>query len=143
MVERQCVDCGTLGRPKRLHPSSFRAEVSVWFVALTVGAAAGLVSVVATSGPAPEAPELQRMALSVVGEADAIPTATEPGESSSTGNVGLRFAVWGRDVLLDFLRVAWWVLPFPMLFSLWRQFAEREGCAHCGSRHLVAVDPHP
>ena len=143
MVEKECLDCGTLGRPKHYHPSSLRTEVTVWLVALAVGGGAGVVSVLATATPAPEAPELQRMALSAVGSSEAIPTPAQAEETSTSSGHGLRLAVWARDRVLDFLRVAWWVLPIPMVFSVWRQFAEREGCAHCSSGRLTPVEPEP
>lgn len=144
MVEKECLDCGTLGRPKHYHPSSLRTEVTVWIVALAVGAGAGVTSLFTSAGPAPKAPELQRMALSVVGPSEAVPApVAQPEESSTSGGTGLRFAVWARDLALDFLRVAWWVLPIPVLFSLWRQVAEREGCAHCRSGRLIPVDAGP
>jgi hypothetical protein len=53
------------------------------------------------------------------------------------------FLTWITRKLVDFLKTAWWVLPLPILFSLWRQFRGYEVCGHCGSRELVpVVVPH-
>jgi hypothetical protein len=51
----------------------------------------------------------------------------------------MEFIAWARRLLLNFLRTAWWVLPLPFAFSLWRQFKKHPVCAACGSRELAPV----
>jgi hypothetical protein len=47
------------------------------------------------------------------------------------------------SVVAGFLKAAWWVLPIPIFFSLWRQLKHYEVCRVCGSRDLVpVVAPH-
>ena len=143
MVEKHCVECGTEARPKLYHPSSLRAEVTVWFVAILIGAGAGVVSIFTTPTETPDSPELQRFAMSIMqpSEGPSEPV-TRQGPMGSENSM-TRVAVWARDVVLDFVRSAWWVLPFPILFSLWRQFSTREGCIECRSRQLVEVESPP
>ena len=45
--------------------------------------------------------------------------------------------------VFGFIKTAWWVLPIPIIFSIWRQAKHFEVCRVCGSRDLVAVvAPH-
>ena len=140
MVPKRCLDCGTHARPRLVHPSTLRTEVSVWLVALTVGAGAGLWSVVSTPPETPESSAIQRVALTVMAGAEAPPPVTAGPNLVGRNGSGWPVVFWIKDLVLDFLRTAWWVLPIPVAFSLWRQFAQREGCIECGSRRF---DPLP
>jgi hypothetical protein len=60
-------------------------------------------------------------------------------ETLGTQSTGVLFMTWFTKTLADFLKTAWWVLPIPIIFSLWRQFRPYEVCGHCGERELVPV----
>ncbi|KPJ91097.1 MAG: hypothetical protein AMS18_09325 [Gemmatimonas sp. SG8_17] len=141
MLSKHCMECGVEAHPKLKHPSSLRVEAAVWLAAILVGLVAGAWSAATSSS----APSLSR-ALQVVTQSSAEPVEPPPESATvanpSTQSPQLRFALWARGVLLDFLRTAWWVLPLPLAFSYWRQFKKHQVCAACGSRRLapVAVD---
>ncbi|UCD23909.1 MAG: hypothetical protein JSW51_12890 [Gemmatimonadota bacterium] len=138
MVSKHCVECGVETHPNLRHPSSFRVEVSVWAVAIMIGLIAGVWSAATSSSSPTLSRAMQTITLSTVESVD------QPLESSAATNpnassLRMEFVTWARGVLLDFLRTAWWVLPLPIAFSLWRQFKKRPVCAACGSRELVPV----
>jgi hypothetical protein len=142
MLSKHCLECGVEAHPKLKHPSSFRTEVSVWAVAIIVGLAAGTWSA-ATSSSAPSlSGTLPSLSLSSAQPAEQ-PVEALAAEDRDEQGAGMRFAIWARYVVLDFLRTAWWVLPLPILFSLWRQRRKYPVCAACGSRTVVpVVAPH-
>ena len=119
-----------------------RVEVFVWAVAIAVGLAAGTWSALTS---APENP-LSRAALALTlssAQSAELPAETVRADTQGSPSLGVQVATWVSHAVLDFLKTAWWVLPLPILFSLWRQFRAYEVCRACGSRELVpVVTPH-
>ena len=142
MAPVHCEACGTDARPKLRHPSTLKAEVTVWTLALAIGLTSGAWSAL-TSTPGP----LGEVGLSalVVPARSAVdgPAEVEAEDSGSRSTSTLAVAAWTRDVVLDFARTAWWALLVPVLFSLWRQSATYEACIHCQSRKLVPIEGSP
>ncbi|NIM52646.1 MAG: hypothetical protein GTO22_25945 [Gemmatimonadales bacterium] len=139
MKSMQCLDCGADSHPKLLHPSSLRTEASVWAIAIVIGLFAGIWNTVTSSRASPEPPQFAQLANATA------PSAEEPSAAPTTTSEGPRGIVvqvggWLIDRIWSFLRVAWWVLPIPILFSMWRQFSTHPACAHCGSRRLTPVE---
>lgn len=142
MMSKHCVECGVEAHPKLKHPSSFRTEVSIWAVAITIGLIAGTWSAASSSSVLSISGGLPALSLSSAQQAEDPAEALAPEERNAQGPA-MRFAVWARHVVLDFLRTAWWVLPAPILFSLWRQRTKYPVCAACGSRSVIPVlAPH-
>jgi len=141
MVSKHCTACGTEAHPKRRHPSSLRTEGTIWVVAISVGLVAGTWSA-ATS---PSAPPLSHVlsALTLSSEQSIEQPQTAQDDVAAAPSLSMQLLTWTYRKILDFVRTAWWVLPIPILFSLWRQFRPYEVCAACGSRDLepIAV-PH-
>jgi hypothetical protein len=133
MVSKHCNACGSDAHPKLRHPSSLKVESSVWAVAILVGLLAGTFSAVKSESGPSLSRVLQSVTLSAAQPAE---TQTEARRSESTG---MLFMTWITRTLADFLKTAWWVLPIPILFSVWRQFKGYEVCGHCGARELVPV----
>ncbi len=141
MVSKHCSACGTEAHPKRRHPSTLRVESTVWMVAILVGLVAGAWSA-ATS---PSAPPLSHVlsALTFSSEQSIEQTATAQDDVPAAPSVRMQLLTWTYRKILDFVKTAWWILPIPILFSLWRQFRQYEVCAACGSRSLEPiVAPH-
>ncbi|MGD8726505.1 MAG: hypothetical protein PVH40_02615 [Gemmatimonadales bacterium] len=135
MPVMQCLECGMEARPKSYHPSNLRVEASLWAIAVCVGMIVGVSSTI--EGPASPA-GAGVTALTAVTSLEAAPQ--PPGMALDRGarqSVTLRISNWIRGKLGLFLRSAWWVLPIPILFSVWRQASKRAGCPKCGSRKLI------
>ena len=49
-------------------------------------------------------------------------------------------SAWLSDVSLGFIQTFWWALIIPVLFSLWRQFSNYQGCRACGSKELTPLE---
>jgi hypothetical protein len=104
--------------------------------------AAGIWSAVTAPTSSPLSRTVQSLALSSVRMADAGPASTV-NEDPSTGNDGTPMLARLLDVVVAFLRTAWWVLPVPIAFSIWRQWRTYPACRACGSRDLTEVaTPH-
>jgi hypothetical protein len=142
MISKHCLECGVEAHPKLKHPLSFRTEVSIWAVAIIVGLVAGTWSAASSSSAPSLTSALPALSLSSTQPAEP-PAQTVAPEESNTPGPGMGLALWVRYLVLDFLRTAWWVLPFPILFSIWRQRKKYPVCAACGSRKLIPVlAPH-
>ena len=138
MVSKHCLECGIEAHPRLKHPSSFRMEVSVWTVAVFVGLVAGIWSAAMSSSTPALSRAIQTITLSSVESVE------QPAEPAVTDNpnaqsLPMEFVALARRLLLNFLQIAWWVLPLPFAFSLWRQFKKHPVCAACGSRELAPV----
>jgi len=131
-----CLDCGSDTHPKLRHPSSMRTEATVWGAALMVGLSFGIWQAVTASAPV-DVPAMSQ--LSVVTAPAEQPTVLSH-EPAPPRNIAVSVGSWLVDRLARFVRVAWWALPVPLLFSLWRQFARRPTCARCASRRIVAAE---
>lgn len=130
------------GHPKQRHPSTLRTELTVWLLAIALGGATGLWSAVASPSREPIGRTVQTMALSVVQSAEA-PASPDEVAAASTGSTQSRLLGWLLDIVLAFVKAAWWVLPIPLVFSLWRQSRHYGECRACGSRALdELVTPH-
>jgi hypothetical protein len=110
-----------------------RTEASLWGVALALGLSIGAWQAVTTSTPT------AALGLSAVSAVNA-----EPAEANAVThdhgapkNAVVQIGSWLLERAIAFVRVAWWTLPIPLLFSIWRQVATRPVCAHCGSRRLI------
>ena len=138
MLSKHCNDCGCDAHPKLRHPSTFRVESSVWALAIVVGLFAGTLSAVKSESGPTLSHVLQSVRLSAA-QTTEVPADVEQTDSRGSQSLGLLFTTWATRNIVDFLKYAWWVLPLPILFSLWRQFRGFEVCGHCGSRELVPV----
>jgi hypothetical protein len=142
MLSKHCLECGVEAHPKLKHPSSFRTEVSIWAVAIMVGLIFGTWSATGSSSGSSLSGALPALSFSSTQRVEQ-PVETVAPDNRNTQSPGMRFALWARSIVLDFLRTAWWVLPLPILFSLWRQRRKYPVCAACGSRTVVpVVAPH-
>jgi len=142
MVSKHCLACGTDAHPRSRHPSTLKTELTIWLVAMAIGAAAGAWSAVTTPSRAPLGRTMQSMALSSVQSADALPARTV-NDPPAAGGPGSQFLGWLLDVAVAFLKTAWWALPIPIAFSIWRQSRAHPVCRACGSRTLTEViTPH-
>ena len=136
MQAMRCLDCHAETHPRWRHPSSFRTEASVWTTAVVLGHMVGAWNAIT----APPASQLtQPMQLSAVtapvdANQDPVVTGRESGRS-----VVMQVGGWIMQKTIAFVRVAWWLLPIPLVFSLWRQFRTVPICAHCQSAKLVPV----
>jgi len=132
------MDCHAEMHPKGRHPSSFRTEAIVWSVTLVIGLAVGAWNAVtASSSPSanPTHPlQLSSVTASAPAEADQATPLT--GRENARG-VAVVVGDWLIDKTVAFVRAAWWLLPIPIAFSLWRQFRTVPVCAHCASRNLA------
>ena len=138
MLSKHCNACGADAHPKLRHPSSLKVESSIWAVAIVIGLFAGTFSA-AKSGSGPKLSHvLQSVSSSMAQHTDRPVEAQRTGTSGSQ-STGMLFISWISRTLADFLKTAWWVLPLPILFSVWRQFKHYEVCGRCGSRELVPV----
>jgi len=138
MKSKHCNACGADAHPKLRHPSSFKIESSIWAIAIVIGLCAGTFSA-AKSDSGPKLSEvLQSVTLSVAQTAEPAGDA-QLVDARGSQSVGVLFTSWITKSIADFLKTAWWVLPIPILFSLWRQFRGYEVCGHCGNRELVPV----
>lgn len=141
MNSKHCLACGTEGHPKDRHPSSLRTEAIIWLLAIVVGSGAGLWSAITTPSPEPLSMRAQALALSAVQHVEPAP-ATAPADEPSRSVAGDLIG-WLLGLVLAFVRSAWWVLPIPILFSLWRQLGTRPVCRSCGSPQLIEIaTPH-
>jgi hypothetical protein len=139
VVSKHCQSCGRDGHPREQHPSSLKTELAIWLVALTIGVAAGLWSAATASARNPLSLTAQSFTLSSVqtAPAEAIPEAPVSGGSDS------QTVAWLTRIIVAFLKAAWWVLPIPIAFSVWRQWSTYPVCVACGSRRLGEVPtPH-
>ena len=138
MVSKHCLECGIEAHPQLRHPSSFRIEASVWSLAILVGLVAGAWSAATSSSSPALSRAIQTVTLSSV---ESVEQPVEPAvvDNPNAQSLRMEFVAWTRGLLLKFLRTAWWVLPLPIGFSLWRQFKKHPVCAGCGSRELAAV----
>jgi hypothetical protein len=142
MVSKHCRACGTDAHPRTQHPSSFRTELTLWLAAIAIGAAAGVWSAVTAPSPSPLNRTVQTMALSSVQTANADGVAGAE-DAPASGGAGSQFLEWLLDVVVVFLKTAWWVLPIPLAFSIWRQWRTYPVCRRCGARDLTEViTPH-
>jgi hypothetical protein len=137
MPVMQCVACGMEARPKSYHPSSLRAEACVWLVAVCLGLVIGVSSTIEGS-TADSGRSVSALSAVVAPSVDAEPTPV-PVDQGARSNPTLQVSNWIRAKVALFLRSAWWVLPIPILFSLWRQTSKRDGCPKCRSRKLIPV----
>ena len=136
MRSMQCLECLEVTHPRMRHPSSLRTESSLWSIALLVGIGFGLWQAV-TSAPPPTSRSLST--LSAVNEAPAS-EAVVTHDHGAPRNIIAQVGGWLLDRAVQFVKVAWWTLPIPLLFSIWRQVAKHPACAHCGSRRLIPED---
>lgn len=137
MISKHCLACGRDAHPRTRHPSSLRAELTIWALALAIGTMAGLWSAATSPARAPLSQTVQAMALSAVQAPDAgTPPADEAPATPASGSQTLG---WAMGLVLAFLRSAWWVLPIPFAFSIWRQVRTYPVCRTCGSRNLTAL----
>ena len=142
MKSKHCRAFGADAHPKLRHPSSFRFESSVWTLAIVVGLFAGTFSAVKSESGPTLSSVFQSVRLSAA-QTTELPADVQQTGSRQSESVGLLFTTWVSRTIIDFLKTAWWVLPLPILFSLWRQFRGFEVCGHCGARELVPVAvPH-
>jgi hypothetical protein len=142
MLSKHCNACGADAHPKLRHPSTFRIESSIWTLAIVVGLFAGTFSAVKSESGPSLSHVLQSVRLSVA-QTTELPADVQQTDSRGSQSFGMLFATWATRNIVDFLKYAWWMLPLPILFSLWRQFRGYEVCGHCGSRGLVpVVVPH-
>lgn len=137
MVSKHCQACGRNGHPRQQHPSTFRTELTIWLVALTIGAAAGMWSAATSARANPLSRAAPALTLSSVQAAPAEP-ADDAGQPARGGS-SPEALVWLTHVTVAFLKVAWWVLLLPIGFSIWRQWSTYPVCAACGSRRLGEV----
>lgn len=135
MPVMQCVACGMEARPKSYHPSSLRVETGVWLVAVLVGLIVGVSQTVESPGAERER-SVTALAAVATPPADVQPART-PADYTTGSSPAVQVSTWIRGKIALFLRSAWWVLPIPILFSLWRQMSKRVGCPKCGSRELI------
>lgn len=132
-----CLDCGSDTHPKLRHPSSMRTEATVWTVALLAGMLFGVWQAATASSPV-GVPGMSRLSAVAVEPVEQSAVVTH--DPAPPRSVAVSVGSWLVERLARFVRVAWWALPIPLLFSLWRQFAKRPACAHCGSRRIVAAE---
>ncbi len=119
MVSRHCNACGNENHPKQRHPSSLKVPSDQPFTRA-----------------------LQSFALTSAQPGD-LPAEDPQSSSRQSRSPGMRMVDTAYSIVGNFLRTAWWVLPLPILFSLWRQRKRYEVCRVCGSRDLVpVVAPH-
>lgn len=135
MVSKHCRACGRDGHPGHRHPSTFRTELAIWLVALVIGTAAGMWSAATSAARSPLSRAAPSLTLSSV---SAAPAEAVP-ESAPAGGTSSQTLVWLTHVIVAFLKAAWWVLPIPIAFSIWRQWSPYPVCAACGSRQLGEV----
>jgi len=131
-----CLECGSATHPKLRHPSSMRTEATLWGVALVVGLSVGAWQAVTSSAGAGVAGMSQLSVVATPAEAPEV----QQIDHVPPRNVVVTVGSWLLDRFASFVRVAWWALPIPLFFSLWRQFARRPACARCGSRRLIEAD---
>jgi hypothetical protein len=142
MVSKHCNACGADAHPKLRHPSSLKLESSLWAVAIVVGLFAGTFSAAKRDSGPTLSHVLQSVSLSIAQPSEQ-PSEVLTTDTRGSQSTGVLFLTWFTTTLVDFLKTAWWVLPIPVLFSLWRQFKPYEVCGHCGARDLVpVVVPH-
>jgi len=113
-----------------------RTEATLWGVALVLGLSVGAWQAVTSSAGAGVTGMSQ---LSVV-TAPAEAPAAQAIDHVPPRNVIVSVGSWLVGRFASFVRVAWWALPIPLFFSLWRQVARRPVCARCGSRRLIEAD---
>ena len=135
MPVMQCVACGMEARPKSYHPSGLRVEAGVWLVAVFVGLAVGVSSTI--EGPAADTGTSVTAFAAVAARSVDAEAARVPADQEVRSSLTLQVSNWIRAKVALFLRSAWWALPIPILFSLWRQMSKRDGCPKCGSRKLI------
>ncbi len=138
MVSKHCNACGSDAHPKLRHPSTFKVESSIWALAIVVGLFAGTFSAAKSESGPSLSTVLQSVSLSVAQPAHQ-PAEVQQSDARGSQSTGMLFMSWITRTLVDFLKTAWWVLPIPILFSVWRQFRGYEVCGHCGERELVPV----
>jgi hypothetical protein len=122
-------------RPKPYHPSSLRAEAGVWLIALSLGLIVGVSSTI--EGPAADSGTSVSALAAVTARSVDVEAAPGPADQGTRSSPTLQVSNWIRAKVALFLRSAWWVLPIPIVFSLWRQASKRDGCPKCGSRKLI------
>ncbi len=132
-----CLECRAESHPRQKHRSSFRTETSLWAAAIVAGMLVGTWN--AITSPTETDDAASPTTLSAVTAASEAPVDPQASASNTGGSraVALQIGAWIRAKSLAFLRTAWWLLPVPILFSLWRQFRTVPVCAHCGSRDLA------
>jgi hypothetical protein len=103
----------------------------------------GFVSTLTSDREVPNTGVLSRLSTTAeVGSADsALPEQPTLGPEAAN-TVLARWSLGFVQGMFRFIVSAWWILPVPVLFSLWRQFRTWEGCASCRSAHLTKV-PSP
>jgi hypothetical protein len=138
MVSKHCNVCGSDAHPKLRHPSSFKVESSIWAVAIVIGLFAGTFSAAKSDSGPSLSHVLQSVSLSIAQPSEQ-PAEVQDTEARGPQSTGVLLLTWFTRTLVDFLKTAWWVLPIPILFSLWRQFKPYEVCGHCGARELAPV----
>jgi hypothetical protein len=111
-------------------------ESYVWAGAVVLGLMSGAWNA-NTSPPANELTQPMRLS-SVTAPVDANQDPVVNGPESAR-SVVMQIGGWIMQKAIAFVRVAWWLLPIPIVFSLWRQFRTVPICAHCDSANLVAV----
>ena len=137
MQSMHCLDCGEDSHPRLRRPSSLRTEGLVWTVAVAIGLSVGAWQAITTPDTG-GAPVMSRLSAVAPVAQEGVPTVQS---HEAPRNVVLQVGSWLVARMLEFLKVAWWALPIPLAFSLWRQRAKRPVCAHCDSRRLIPADP--
>jgi hypothetical protein len=142
MVSRHCNACGNENHPRLRHPASLKVESSIWGVAIVIGLLAGTWSAITSPKEEPISRALQSLSLTTAQPADQ--SVADPQTTSrESQSPGMRVADSVYASVISFLKSAWWVLPIPIFFSIWRQLKHYEVCRVCGSRELVPViAPH-
>jgi hypothetical protein len=135
-----CLDCGDESHPRLRHPSSLRTEATLWAAAVVIGLSAGAWQAL-TDSPGAARPALLSGLSVVAPEPEEPAAAAHPHTQDAPRNVVLEIGDWLVRRMFGFLQVAWWALPIPLAFSIWRQRTKRPICAHCGSRRLTPADP--
>jgi hypothetical protein len=137
MQSMHCLDCGGESHPRLRHPSSLRTEASVWAVAIVIGLSVGAWQAITTSdgGGVPAISSLSAVAPAA---GEAVPAVQS---HEAPRNVVVQVGSWLVTRMIEFLKVAWWALPIPLVFSLWRHRSKHPVCVHCGSRQLVPAEP--
>ncbi len=136
MRSMHCLDCGDDSHPRLRHPSSLRTEATVWAAAIVIGLSVGAWQAIRSDGGGVSA--MAQLSAVAPAAQEAVPAVQS---HEAPRNVVLQVGSWLVARMLEFLKVAWWALPIPLVFSLWRQRVKHPVCAHCGSRRLMPADP--
>jgi hypothetical protein len=135
-----CLDCGDDSHPRLRRPSSLRTEATLWIAAVVIGLSAGAWQAL-TSAPAGTPPAMMSGLSIAAPETNEPAAAVHSHTRDAPRNAVLAIGDWLVRRVFGFLKVAWWAIPIPLAFSVWRQRTRRPICAHCGSRRLIPAEP--